>query len=212
MGPEAAQIEETLREHVLSKYAGGGGTRTLNPEEDLLESGTVDSMGVMELTSFVEEAFGVVVEDEDIVPDNFRSLRSMARLVAQKKGIATDEDGFGFAAGVRSLVTESVPEDAVVLVVSHGDDALLELDGRTGWHFPRDDQGEHLGFNPADGAEVIGQLEALRSQGATHIVFPETELWWLDEYAGLRDHLESSGRELSRTEAGVVYSLREDQD
>jgi acyl carrier protein len=214
MGPEAAQIEETLREHVLAKYAGGAGTRALDPDEDLLESGTVDSMGVMELTSFVEESFGVVVDDEDIVPDNFRSLRSMARLVAQKKGIDTTGDGEGesegedgYRAGVRALAADAVPGDAVVLVVSRGDEALLDLDGPTAWHFPRDERGEHPGFNPADGAEVISQLEALRSQGATHIVFPETELWWLDEYEGLRDHLESSGGEVARTQAGIVYSL-----
>ena len=114
----------------------------------------------------------------------------------------------GFVARVRALVTETVPEGSIVLVVSCGDDALLDLDHHTGWHFPRDETGRHPGFNPADGAEATEQLETLRSQGATHIVFPETELWWLDAYDELREHLAAHGGEVAHTETGVVYSLR----
>jgi acyl carrier protein len=205
MGPEeeTRQIEATLREYVRSRYAGGGSGHALEPEDDLLESSVIDSMGVVELTSFIEERFGVTVEAEEIVPDNFRSLGAMTRLVATMKGIAVEDPS---VAELRSLVAAAVPEDGVVLVVSYGDDALLALDGRTAWHFPRDDDGR-FSFNPADGDDAIRQLENQRSLGATHIVFPGTALWWLDEYAGLRDHLESEAGELGRSEAGVVYAL-----
>ena len=205
MGPETdvKQIEATLREHVRSRYAGGASGHALEPEDDLLESSVVDSMGVVELTSFIVERFGVEIEGEEIVPDNFRSLGAMSRLVAAKKGIAVEDP---FVVEVRSLVAGVVPEDEVVLVVSYGDDALLALDGRTAWHFPRDDEGGYS-FNPADGADAIRQLEEQRSLGATHIVFPQTALWWLDEYAGLRDYLESDAGELGRSEAAVVYAL-----
>jgi acyl carrier protein len=205
MGPEseAQQIEATLREHVRARYLGGRSAVALDTDDDLLESGIVDSMGVIELTSFLEEQFGLSVEPEDIVPDNFRSLGTMTRYVAGRKGIGTEDT---VVAGMRSLVAETVPDDAVVLVASHGDDALLALDGRTGWHFPRDEKGGY-GYKPADGAEAIRQLETLRSLGATHIVFPEPALWWLEEYAGLRGYLESGSGEVGRSEAGVVYAL-----
>lgn len=205
MEPESqtSQIQATLREHVRSSYATGGSGLALEPQDDLLKSGVLDSMGVMELISFVEEQFGVTVEPEEIVPDNFRSLESMTRYVAAKKGIEVADP---FVAAIRSLVVEAVPEDAIVLVASQGDDALLALDGRTGWHFPRDEEGA-FGSNPADGYAAIQQLGALRSLGATHIAFPHTEFWWLDEYEGLRDYLESGPGEVGRGEAGVVYAL-----
>lgn len=206
--PEAARIEEELRAHILARYAPGTGY-ALEPDADLLGTGVVDSVGVMELTSYLDDAFGIVVDDEDIVPDNFRSLRSMTRLVTQKRGIpleadATEADDDEFVERVRELVLGAVPADAVVLVVSRGDDALLQIDGRTAWHFPRDETGAHPGFNPADGADAAAQLDAQRAQGATHLVFPETELWWLDEYAELR---ESLAGEVARGDTGAVYSL-----
>jgi acyl carrier protein len=205
MGPgsDVEQIGATLREYVRSRYAGGASGHALEPEDDLLESSVIDSMGVVELTSFIEERFGVTVEGEEIVPDNFRSLGAMTRLVAAKKGIAVEDPS---VTALRSLVAEVVPEDGVVLVVSYGDDALLALDGRTAWHFPRDEQGRYS-FNPADGDDAIRQLESQRSLGATHVVFPDTSLWWLDEYAGLRDYLEARSGEAGRSEAGVVYAL-----
>ena len=200
---QTSEIETTLREHVRSTYAGGESGLALEPQDDLLERGVVDSMAVFELASFIQEEFGVTVAQEDIVPDNFTSLATMTRYVALKKGVEGENP---LLASMRLLVAEAVPDDAVVLVVSHGDDALLALDGRTAWHFPRDEQGVH-GYKPADGSEAIRHLEKLRAQGATHIVFPQPQLWWLEEYAGLRDYLESDAGQLGRSEAGVVYSL-----
>ncbi len=48
-------------------------------------------MGVMEVVSFIEEEFGVSVDDVDIVPDNFSSVRQMTRYVAAKKGISLND-------------------------------------------------------------------------------------------------------------------------
>jgi acyl carrier protein len=200
---QVATIEKTLRERILSEYAGGTGV-DLDPELDLLRSGTIDSMAVMELTSFIEEAFGVVVADEDIVPENFRSLRSLTEYVAAKKGIDVHS---GFVADVRALVERAVPKGAVVVVLTHGDDALLQLDGPTGWHFPRERSGAFRSWLPSDGREAIEWLEDARLAGATHIAFPSTDLWWLAEYDPLREHLAARGAELARTDAGVVYAL-----
>ncbi|GAB4524174.1 MAG: acyl carrier protein [Anaerolineales bacterium] len=57
-------------------------------ETSFLEEGIVDSMNVLELVSFVEENFGISVADEDIVPENFDSVRNMAAYVARVGAIA----------------------------------------------------------------------------------------------------------------------------
>ena len=51
---------------------------------DLLGEGVIDSMGVMQITTFLEEELGLTVDDSDIVPDNFRSLESLIGFVHSK--------------------------------------------------------------------------------------------------------------------------------
>jgi acyl carrier protein len=52
-----------------------------------LEEGIVDSQGVMELVLFVEDSFGVIVEDLEIIPDNFDSVCNLAGYIRRKKGL-----------------------------------------------------------------------------------------------------------------------------
>ena len=204
---DSSAIEQALRAHVLTKYAVGVPEDSFDSGHDLLASGLLDSMGVMEIISFLEETFGVAVDDIDIIPSNFRSVRAMTNYIADKKGI---DHARAFAADFRAFVVASVPRGSVVLVVSRGYDALLDLDGSTGWHFPADGSGGYAGYNPADSSDAVEQIEAQRRRGATHIAFPESELWWLEHYAELRDHLAAHG-EVARGAAGVVYSLRPKQ-
>jgi acyl carrier protein len=46
-----------------------------------LEEGIIDSIGVMELVSFVEEKFNVPVRDQDVTPDNFDSINRLADFI-----------------------------------------------------------------------------------------------------------------------------------
>lgn len=50
----------------------------LSDDEDLLSSGILDSLGILQLVAFIEKTFGIHVPDEDVVFDNFQSLASMA--------------------------------------------------------------------------------------------------------------------------------------
>jgi GT2 family glycosyltransferase len=109
--------------------------------------------------------------------------------------------------GARRLVAQRVPRDAVVLVVNRGDQSLLDLDGRTALPFPCDEDGTYAGHYPAGGAEAVELLERMRSRGATHLVLPADELWWLTHYSELRAHLDAHYRLLARTDAAVTYVL-----
>ena len=108
---------------------------------------------------------------------------------------------------VRELVAGATPFGAVVLLVTNGDDALLEVPDRVVWHFPRCEDGRYGGGNPVDGEAALASVEVLRDRGATDIVFPEPELWWLDFYGELRAYLESDGGGMTRGGYGVAYSL-----
>lgn len=110
-------------------------------------------------------------------------------------------------ARLRELVDGSVPADATVLVATRGDDALLDLNGRRAWHFPRADDGRWAGYYPATSRHAIRHLEQLRREGASHLVFPATAFWWLDYYGGLRRHLEQRYAEAAHEDTGIVFAL-----
>ena len=57
-------------------------------------------------------------------------------------------------------------------------------------------------------AAAIAALKRLRADGAGYLVIPQVALWWLDHYAGLREHLDRHGRVVVRNErTAVIYAL-----
>ena len=84
-----------------------------------------------------------------------------------------------------------LPTGSVVVVVSRGDDNLLQLGPRRGWHFPRTEAGVYAGYYPADSGEAIAHLEEIRRKGADYLLFPSTAFWWLGFYGDFQKHLES---------------------
>ena len=109
---------------------------------------------------------------------------------------------------IGAVACEAVPSDTIVLVVSKGDDRLLELDGRHGWHFPQNDNGVYAGYHPVDSDVAIAHLESLRAKGAQYLLFPATSRWWLDHYEGFRQHIEQRYDVVTdHAETGLVFSL-----
>jgi hypothetical protein len=90
---------------------------------------------------------------------------------------------------IRKAVEIATPRHSKVAVISKGDDKLLQLGGRQGWHFPQDDHGGYAGYYPGDSTAAITHLETLRVKGANYLVLPSTALWWLDCYGEFRQHL-----------------------
>jgi radical SAM protein with 4Fe4S-binding SPASM domain len=110
---------------------------------------------------------------------------------------------------VRCVVQSAIPDDETVLVVSRGDERLLDLEGRHAWHFPRDEDGAFAGYHPRDSTSAMRHLEALRAEGAAYLVLPATAFWWLDHYRELVAYL--VGRYevvLEDPGACVIFSLR----
>jgi acyl carrier protein len=58
--------------------------KSLAPDEDLLEQGIIDSLGIMKLVLFMEETYGIAVVDEEIVPENFQTVNMMVKFIEQK--------------------------------------------------------------------------------------------------------------------------------
>ena len=74
-------VLKELENYLLTEIAVGLDKKTLEPDEDLLELGIIDSLGLMKLISFMEETFAITIPDEGVIPENFQNLNCMAKLV-----------------------------------------------------------------------------------------------------------------------------------
>jgi acyl carrier protein len=77
----------TVREFVLNELHWDETRGTLTPDYALIENHVVDSMGLLMLVSFVEERFGIQLADEELVPEHFGTIGSIATLIEKKIAI-----------------------------------------------------------------------------------------------------------------------------
>ncbi|MGN6202428.1 MAG: hypothetical protein ACTHNY_08490 [Solirubrobacterales bacterium] len=102
----------------------------------------------------------------------------------------------------------ATPSEAVVAVVSKGDERLVEFAERSGRHFPADTEGRYAGYYPRTSEEAIAQLEAARAEGTEFLCLPATALWWLEHYAGLAAWLGVHCRVVAdQRDTCIVYDL-----
>jgi GT2 family glycosyltransferase len=110
---------------------------------------------------------------------------------------------------IRTVAESTLPAGSTVLVVSHGDDELVCLEGRCGWHFPQAENGIYQGHHPADSAEAIERLESLVARGGEFLLIPQPTLWWLEHYGEFKEYLERRHRLVAREdETCVIYQLQ----
>ena len=89
----AARLETQIRSYILESFLYTSDQAKLRNEDSFLEEGILDSTGILELLMFVEETFGVQVDDEEVIPENFDSVDRLKQYLLQKTGEATPHAG-----------------------------------------------------------------------------------------------------------------------
>jgi acyl carrier protein len=77
-------LESEIKQFVLDTFVFGGSLDDIDDDASFLANGTIDSLGVLELISFVEDTYGVEVYDDEVLPENFDSVRHLAAYVRTK--------------------------------------------------------------------------------------------------------------------------------
>ena len=81
---QPAAIADALRTHIREEIAYDRAELTLTDEFPLVEQGIIDSMGILRLVTFIEENFGIALEPEDLMLENFATVSAMAAFVTAK--------------------------------------------------------------------------------------------------------------------------------
>jgi len=77
-------IQSRVREFVLKNYLFTTDPGALENHASFMKTGIMDSTGILELIMFLHDAFGVVVHDDEMVPENLDSVNSVVAFVSQK--------------------------------------------------------------------------------------------------------------------------------
>lgn len=82
------QLRTELRQYITENFLFGQGDAAFTDEVSFLEKGIIDSTGILEIVAHLEQVYGVSVEDEELVPQNFDSVDNLAAYVSRKTGRA----------------------------------------------------------------------------------------------------------------------------
>lgn len=82
-------INSQIKEYILENFLFTSDTSALKDEDSLLDRGLIDSTGILELVTYVEDTFGLKVADNDLIPENFDSVNNIAKFVASRQMAAS---------------------------------------------------------------------------------------------------------------------------
>ena len=78
-------IEKKLRSYILDNFLFTDDESALKSSDSFLDKGIIDSTGIMEVIFFLEEEYGVKVEDDEMVPENLDSVDNLVSYIEKKK-------------------------------------------------------------------------------------------------------------------------------
>jgi acyl carrier protein len=81
-------VKQQIRHFILTNYLFTEDESKLADDESLMQSGTMDSTGILELIMFLQETFNIEVADEEMLPANLDSVQSVVAFIERKRAAA----------------------------------------------------------------------------------------------------------------------------
>ena len=78
------EIERELRNFVIDNFLFGQADETFSNDDSFLEKGLIDSMGILTLVDFVKDKYTIVIEDDELIPENWDSVHRITLFVEKK--------------------------------------------------------------------------------------------------------------------------------
>ncbi len=75
---------QTIKKFVIDNYLFGEEGKLKN-DDSFMETGIIDSTGILELVRFLESTYGIKVADEELIPDNLDSINKIITFIQSKK-------------------------------------------------------------------------------------------------------------------------------
>ncbi len=86
------QICDQIRNFVLERFPLAR-KQYFDDKTPLLDTGLLDSLGILDVVGFVEQKYGILLGDEELVPENFQTIEHLAAFLAKKQSAAHSQLG-----------------------------------------------------------------------------------------------------------------------
>ena len=80
-------IAQVLRTYLITNYLPHSGAADLKDDQDLFDTGVLDSASALDVLFYVEKQFGVSVPDDDFIPENFASVAATAAYIGNRMNV-----------------------------------------------------------------------------------------------------------------------------
>ena len=77
-------VKEDIRKFIIGNYFVDASGDGLLDDDSFLKKGIIDSIGVIELTQFIQQKYGINIQVKEIIPENFDTVNNLERYVNRK--------------------------------------------------------------------------------------------------------------------------------
>lgn len=82
---DSNEIQKQVREYVIENFVLGDEEDTFSDNQSFLDTGLIDSTGILEVIGYLEDEYEITIEDDEMVPENLDSVDRIARFVHAKQ-------------------------------------------------------------------------------------------------------------------------------
>ena len=79
-----SDIKKELRDYIVENFLFGDTDSEFEDDTSFMDSGILDSTGILELINFVESTFNINIDDDEVLPENLDSLNNLEAFITQK--------------------------------------------------------------------------------------------------------------------------------
>ncbi|MBE7451233.1 MAG: acyl carrier protein [Kofleriaceae bacterium] len=83
---DVVDVQRAVTGFIVDNFLFGNTAEAPAPTTSFMETGLIDSTGVLELVTFIEERYAIKVGDDELVPENLDSVANLAGFVVRKAG------------------------------------------------------------------------------------------------------------------------------
>ena len=78
-------MHQQIRDYIVENFLFGDTDTKFSDDDSFMENGFIDSTGILEVITYIEENFNFKIKDNELIPDNLDSINNLVRFITTKQ-------------------------------------------------------------------------------------------------------------------------------